>query len=198
MTLQERFARLEPRERTLLLGFGGLIAAVFFLVVPLYLHRLVQTRRDENQEMRDLIQTMNESRAKIDKNKATRDLMLARYAKTVPANFVDDAAKANEVEISETSKKPDVPHGKQFVEHLQTIKLHKVGLMALSKMLERVESGALPVAVTRLNIKPRSGEPDSYDVELGVSTFERKAEAKAAGAKPDSSAKPDSKDEELP
>ena len=149
--------------------------------------------------MRDLIQTLNESRAKIDKNKAARDLLLARYNKTVPANFVDDAAKANEVEISETSKKPDVPHGKKFVEHLQTIKVRKVGLLPLSKMLERVESGGYPVAVSRLNIKPRSGEPDSYDAEIGVSSFERKPDAKTGDkAKPDSTAKPDAKDEELP
>lgn len=190
MTLQERLAKLEPRERTLLLAFFGAIAAIVFFVVPFYLHRMVQTARDDNQEIRDFIQTVAESRKKIEANKATRDAMLARYAKTVPASFIDDAAKSNEVEIAETQKKPDVPHGKKFVEHVQTLKLHKPGMYGLSKMLERIEQSGLPVSVSRLNIKPRAGEPDAYDVELGVSIFERKTDAKSdkSGAKPDGSA----------
>ena len=200
MTLQERFAKLEARERTLLLAFVGIIFAIIFIVVPLYLHRLVQTARDDNQEIRDFVQTVNESKKKIDQQKALREAMLARYAKTVPASFIEDAAKANEVEISETQKKPDVPHGKKFVEHLQTVRLHKVGLLGLSKMLERIDAGGNPVAITRLNIKPRSGETDSYDVEIGVSSFERKPDTKSdkPGAKPDGSAAPAGKDDDEP
>jgi general secretion pathway protein M len=181
VTLQERFAKLEPRERTLLLAFGGVIAAIVFFVVPFYLHRMVQTARDDNQEIRDFIQTVGESRKKIEANKLARDAMLARYSKTIPASLIDDAAKSNEVEIAETQKKPDVPHGKRFVEHVTTVKLHKPGMYGLSN----------------LDIKPRAGEADSYDVELGVSTFERKNDAKPekSGAKPEGSAS--SKDEEL-
>ncbi len=190
MTLQERLAKLEPRERTLLLAFAGIIGAVVFVVVPFYIHKTVQTARDDNQEIRDFIQTVNESRKKIDQHKANRDAMLLRYAKTVPASFIDDAAKANEVEISETQKKPDVPHGKKFVEHIATVKIHKTGLVGLSKMLERLEGSGNPVAVTRLNIKPRAGEPDAFEVEIGVSSFERKTDAKSekSAAKPDGSA----------
>jgi general secretion pathway protein M len=197
VTLQERFAKLEPRERTLLLAFGGVIAAIVFFVVPFYLHRMVQTARDDNQEIRDFIQTVGESRKKIEANKLARDAMLARYSKTIPASLIDDAAKSNEVEIAETQKKPDVPHGKRFVEHVTTVKLHKPGMYGLSKMLEKLETSGYPVSISRLDIKPRAGEADSYDVELGVSTFERKNDAKPekSGAKPEGSAS--SKDEEL-
>ncbi len=198
MTLQERMAKLEPRERTLLLAFLGVIAAIVFFVVPYYLHRTVQTARDDNQEIRDFIQTVGESRKKIEANKAARDAMLARYAKTVPASFIDDAAKTNEVEIAETQKKPDVPHGKRFVEHVTTVRLHKPGMYGISKMLERLVSGGYPVSISRLSIKPRAGEPDAYDVEIGISTFERKNDAKSekAAAKPDGSA--GAKDNEEP
>jgi general secretion pathway protein M len=48
--------------------------------------------------------------------------------------------------------------------------------------------------VTKLNIKPRAGEPDSYEVELGISAFDRKADASPAPAS--SAAAPPSEGEE--
>ena len=37
----------------------------------------------------------------------------------------------------------------------------------------RIETSGYPVAATRLNIRKRSGENDSYDVEVGVSSYDR-------------------------
>ena len=39
-----------------------------------------------------------------------------------------------------------------------------------------------PVAIARLDLRKRSGEPDSYDVEIGVSAYDRveKAESSAS------------------
>jgi general secretion pathway protein M len=43
----------------------------------------------------------------------------------------------------------------------------------------------MPVYVSRLNIRRRGGERDSYDVELGLSAFDRTDTAQgAAGAAP--------------
>ncbi len=81
-----------------------------------------------------------------------------------------------------------MPHGKRFTEHVELFKMHKAGLVGFSRMLESIEQSGYPIAVSRLNLKPRPGEPDSYDVEMGVSTFERKADV----AKTDKTAKPES------
>jgi general secretion pathway protein M len=62
------------------------------------------------------------------------------------------------------------------------VKIHKIGMLALAKTLEKIEQSGYPLAVTRLNVKPRSGEPDSYEVELGVSAYDRKADAPVSGA----------------
>jgi hypothetical protein len=51
--------------------------------------------------------------------------------------------------------------------------MSKVGLLPLVKMLERVESGGYPVAVSRLKIKKKT-RPDQYDVELTASAYEKK------------------------
>ncbi len=49
-------------------------------------------------------------------------------------------------------------------------------MLGLAKMLEHIEGSGHLVAVTKLNLKPRAGEPDSYEVELGISAFDRKGE----------------------
>jgi general secretion pathway protein M len=61
-------------------------------------------------------------------------------------------------------------------------KMHKVGMLALAKMLEKVEQSGFPISISKLNLKPRAGEPDSYEVELGLSAFERKADEPKSGA----------------
>ena len=45
------------------------------------------------------------------------------------------------------------------------------------------------MTVSRLNVRKRSGEPDSYDVELGISTYERKADTSKKDAAPADSSK---------
>jgi general secretion pathway protein M len=46
----------------------------------------------------------------------------------------------------------------------------------IAKFLESLEKSDYPVAVTRLNIRKRAGEPDSYGpVEIGVSAYDRTA-----------------------
>jgi general secretion pathway protein M len=94
------------------------------------------------------------------------------------ATYLEDAARANEVELAETTTKADIPHGKKYIERITVTKMRRVGLRGLSKTLERVARSGYPVSVTRLSIKPRVGEPDAYDVDLSVSAFEKKKEAK--------------------
>jgi general secretion pathway protein M len=59
------------------------------------------------------------------------------------------------------------------MERTTVVRMRKTGMLALAKTLESIEQQRLPVAITRLNIRRRGGEKDSYDVELGVSAFDR-------------------------
>jgi len=179
VTLGERWSKLEPREQKLLTGLMAAVALVVCLFLPILVFRSVAATRDENQAIRDYIQKVSESRDKIDKLRSQNDALLGRYTKTMPAlaSFVEDSARAFEVEIAESSAKPDQPHGKKYVEHVLAVKLKKTGLLGLAKMLERMEKSGYPVAVTKFSMKPRAGEPDSYDVEMQVSAFERKGGA---------------------
>lgn len=195
MTLRERMDKLEPRERRLLTLFGSLIVGGVFLLLPFALYRALSEKRSENQEVRDLIQSIHEAEGRVAERKARHDALLARYARPAPqlAGFIEDSAKQFGLTAAESQDRPDTPHGKRYNERVTVVKMHKIGMMALAKTLEHIESSGHPVAVTKLNLKPRAGEPDSFEVELGVSAFDRKPDPSAS---PASSAAPSPSDEE--
>jgi general secretion pathway protein M len=194
MTLQAKIDKLDARERRLLTIFGGMLGAILFLIGPIGLWSVLSGKRADNQEIRDLISQIHASSAQVGERRAKQDALLARYARPAPqlASFIDDAAKANGIAAAESADRPEVPHGKRYSERITVVKMHKVGMLALAKTLEKIEQSGHPVVVSKLNIKPRSGEPDSYEVELGVSAFDRKADAPqaAAGAAATASAAP--------
>jgi len=180
VTLADRLDKLEPRERKLLGVLGGIVAAMIVLALPVYAWSAVASSRTENTEIRSLVDDIYKARLTVSERKAKQDAVLARYGKPAPqlAGFIEDAAKQNGITVADAQDKPEVPHGKRYTERLTVVKMHKVGMLALVKMLEKIEQSGHPVAITRLNIRPRAGEPDSYEVELGVSAYDRKPDAK--------------------
>jgi general secretion pathway protein M len=67
-----------------------------------------------------------------------------------------------------------VNHGKQYVERHTVIHLKNSGMGPIAQFLESLEKSEYPLSITRLNIRKRAGEPDSYGpVEIGVSAYDR-------------------------
>ncbi len=201
MTLRERFDKLEPRERRLLGILGSILGACLLLVGPVAVWSYVNGKRVENQEVREQIDQNYDARAQVSERKAKRDGLLARYARQTPplAGFIEESAKENGVSAAESQDRPPVPHGKRYSERVTTVKIHKIGMLALAKTLEKIEQSGYPVAITRLNLKPRSGEPDSFEVDLAVSAFDREPDAEvrpggASSASPSASASSDKGD----
>jgi general secretion pathway protein M len=195
MTLRERFEKLEPRERRLLTILGGILGVALFLLGPIGVWSQVSSRRAENNDIRTLVDSIYEARSSISERKAKHDALVARYAKPAPPlpGFIEEAAKAHQIGAAESQDRPEAPHGKRYTERMTVVKMHRVGMLALAKTLEKIEQSGHPVVISKLNIKPRSGEPDSYEVELGVSAFDRKADVAAAApsATPAASAAPE-------
>jgi general secretion pathway protein M len=182
MTFRERFEKLEPREKRLLTILGGILAVAVFLLGPIGVVSRVSSRRAENDEIRGLVDSIYEARATVGERKAKHDALVARYARPAPPlpGFIEESSKAFQIGAAESQDRPEAPHGKRYSERMTVVKMHKVGMLALAHTLEKIEQSGYPVVISKLNIKPRSGEPDSYEVELGVSAFDRKADAPAA------------------
>lgn len=184
--LSERLARLEPRERRLLAILGGVLGFMAFLAIPIGIAATVHGQANENDALREAISNIDDARSKVEKAQATRDATTARYALPAPplAAFLAKIASEAQVDIPESQDRQALPHGKRYTERSTKITLRKVGMLKLIHLMEGIEKSGHPVTLSSLNIRKRGSEPDSFDVDMVVSAFDRKApEPKKADAK---------------
>lgn len=172
--LRDWYEGLADRERKLLLAFALIFGAFGILLVPYATSLKLAEVRQQNEELRTSISQVQSSRGKLQELKARKDSIASRYANPAPqlAGFIESAARQSNVEIPESQDRAEQPHGKKFVERSTVVRMRKVGMLSLIRTLERIEGAGHPIVVSRLNIRKRGREPDSFDVELGVSAFE--------------------------
>lgn len=182
MTLTERLASLEPRERRLLNVMLGVAIAMVVLIAPVGLSTMARTARAENEALRGSIDALERARTALAKSQARRDALQEKYRRPAPtlASWLDRLARDSGLEIPESQDRAEVPHGKAFDERSTKILLRSVGMLDFARFMERIEKAPHPVVISRLNIRKRSTEPDSYNIEMIVSAFDRKQTQKKA------------------
>jgi general secretion pathway protein M len=175
VTLADRIARLDAREQRILSGALIALGVLVVFMLPIGLTALEHSRRGENQALRDAADNLEDNRDQIERAKLEKAATLQRYAKPAPplAAFLAGLATEAGVEIPESQDRQVVPHGKKYTERSTKIALHKIGMLKLSKFMERIEQTDNPVSISSLNIRKRGPDPDSYDVEMVVSAFDR-------------------------
>jgi general secretion pathway protein M len=181
--------QMNARERRLLSVLALVGAVVLLLAIPFGLEALVRSDMSEDDDLRQALSDVQDARGRVRERQAKKDAVAARYVRKAPAlaGYLEQTARAQKLEVTDSTPLPDVPHGKRYVEHGTDIHLKKTGMLPLAKFLEALETSGYPVAVTRLSIRKRSGENDSYDVEVGVTSYDR---TEAPAAAPAGSAKP--------
>lgn len=187
--VREWFDKLAPRERRMMGMLASALAVFFLFLIPLGVSLALGSRRDTNRSLRDAIHTVKNAREDVQKRQAKREAIVARYANRAPAlaGVMEKAARDNKLDLLETADRPEVPHGKRYNERTTVGRLRKTTMLQLAKMLEQMEQLHMPISVSRLNIRRRGGEHDSYDVELGVSAFDRNEPTKETSPAPASS-----------
>jgi general secretion pathway protein M len=167
--------QMNVRERKLVtvLGFAG--AVVLVLAIPFALEAYIRSTLSDNDDLRQALSDVQDARGRVRERQAKKDAIALRYAKTAPplAGYLEQAARQQKLQVTDSTPLPDVPHGKRYMEHGTDIHLKKTGMLPLALFLESIEKSGYPVAATRLNIRKRTGEPDSYDVEVGVASYDR-------------------------
>jgi general secretion pathway protein M len=184
---------LNPREQRMASIAVVVVGVMVLLAVPIGLQTLVSSRRNENDELRGALAAVNNARGQIRERQERKSSLAQRYGKKAPqlAGFLEQSASAQKLQVTDSVDRPDVPHGKKYVERNTVIHLKKSGMASIAKFLEAIEKSGHPVAVSRLNIRKRAGEPDSYDVEVGVSAYDRTETAPApASSSPPPEKKP--------
>lgn len=172
--LRDWWDGLAERERRLFVVFVALLGAFLILLIPYAASATLSGIRQQNEELRSAINLVQSSRGKLEEIKARREAIAARYSNPAPqlAGFIENAARQSNIDIPESQDRADQPHGKKFVERSTVVRMRKVEMLPLVRTLERIEGSGHPLVVSRLSIRKRGREPDSYDVELGVSAYD--------------------------
>jgi general secretion pathway protein M len=167
--------QMNARERRLVGVIGFVAAVVLVLAVPFGLEAIVRSNSSANDDLRQALSDVQDARGQVRERQAKKEAIALRYAKKAPslAGYLEKEARQQKLEVTDSTPLPDVPHGKRYVEHGTDVHLRKTGMLPLARFLESIENSGQPLAVTRLNIRKRSGENDSYDVEIGVSSYDR-------------------------
>lgn len=183
---------LDLRERRMVVVLGSVVAIIALIALPIGMELVLQSQQAENEALRSALSDVQEARTAVHERQSKKEAIAARYEKRAPAlpGFIEDAARKQKLEVTDAMDRPEVPVGKRYMERSTIVKLKKAGMLAISKFFESIEKSGFPVALTRVNIRKRTGEPDSYDVEVGLSAFDRKAEEKAPEPAPDKEKKP--------
>ena len=184
--------QMNARERRLVQLLGTIGAVVLVLAVPFGLEAWIHSARSDNEDLRQALSDVQDARARVREQQAKKDAIAARYGRKAPplAGYIEQTARQEKLEVTESTPLPDVPHGKRYVEHGSNVRLKKTGMLALAKFLEDVEKSGFPVSVSRLNVRKRSGENDTYDVEVAVASYDRTEVATAPTPPPAGSGKP--------
>ena len=107
--------------------------------------------------------------------KEKNDAVLARYKVATPqlAGFLDNHAKRLGIDIPEFKDRPVAPHGKLYEERATDISMKRVAMRPLVLFMEEIARANFPVSISRMTIRKRAAEPDSWDVSMTVSAFHR-------------------------
>ena len=194
MGVQERLGRLEPRERRLL-GVLVMVTLAFIVIgFPAALMAMASSKQGENEELRDAIAAIERAEKSLMRVEEQRLQVQSRYKLKAPtlASWLDRLARAQELDIPESQDRAVVTRGKQFEERSTQIMFRRAGLGKLARFMESVEQAHYPVQISKLNIRKRGTTPDSFDVEMVVSAFDRKdtsKKPKTTKASPDESSR---------
>lgn len=184
MNLGQLLERLDSRERRLFRAFLLIVAVALIVLVPIGTEAMLSSKNGLSEEYRTVIADIVASQPAVAKADQKRQAIVQRYAKPAPplATLIDSLARELTLDVPESQDRPVVPHGKRYEERAVRLQLRKVGLANLARFMEKIEAAGYPVVISKLNIRKRISEPDSYDVELIVSAYDRKELPKSEAA----------------
>ncbi len=182
-TVRGALAGLSPREKRLLIALAVVGAVLLFLGVGLVSARRLAALEAERSAMVDTLRYIQRARGRIAARTQRREAILARYRTRAPAltTFVEEQARAANVQVSEAQDRAPVPVGTRFIQRSVSIRLRAVPLEALADFMDRIDQASFPVAITAIRIRRRFGEANRYDVDdMVISTFDQVAETGTA------------------
>jgi len=175
------WGRLGPREKRWVTVLATAVATVAVALFVVFKLNDISDLQDGNAAIRDALSAISKHRDEYLEAKARNSVQEARIGDAPPqlAGDLEAAARAENVQIAESSERPTVPAGRRYVEHDTDLKIRETDLLSLTNFLRRVETGPRLIFFTRLALKhPYAADPGKLDVEATATAFERVHEDK--------------------
>ncbi|APS00886.1 hypothetical protein [Pajaroellobacter abortibovis] len=184
-SLTSLFFWSNPQIRRWVLIIGWSLASLLIVGLPLGLVLSIHRTETYNKEMRTTLQSIVNARPKIYEQNLKNELVQKRYQTPAPplAGFLEQVASTQKIQLSDSFDHSPVPIGKYYTERYTLVHLKRVRMGSLARFFETIENSGSPIVLSKLNIKKRTGEHDSYDVEVGVSAFDRVEQKKESSLK---------------
>ena len=194
--LAGEWGRLGPREKRWVTVLASAVATVAVALFVIYKLGDISDLEDGNGVIRDALSAISAHRDEYLDAKARNSVQEARIGDAPPqlAGDLEAAARAENIQIAESSERPTIPAGRRYVEHDTDLKIRETDLQSLTNFMRRVETGPRLIFFTRLALKhPYGAEAGKLDVEATATAFERVHEDKTK-KKADGQDKPDKQD----
>lgn len=155
------------------------VGIVTLVALPISLEVWSWVSASHNARLAEALGEVQAARADLAQRKQRSQGIAARYAKKAPVlgGLLEQEAKKSSISLTDSVDRPEVATGKMYVERQTVVHMKKTALVPVLLLLEGVEQSGFPLSIQRLNMRKRGGEPDAYDVELGVSAYDRNAAA---------------------
>ena len=174
----ERMAPREKRFVTILVA----VVAISTIASGVWISMSnISDLEEGNGAIRDALGAIAKHRDEYLEAKARNSVQEARIGDAPPqlAGDLEAAARAENIQIAESSERPTVPAGRRYVEHDTDLKIREADLQSLTNFMRRVETGPRLVFFTRLALKhPYAADPGKLDIEATATAFEKVHEDK--------------------
>jgi type II secretory pathway component PulM len=174
--LKGSLERLSPREKMMLGGLGGAFVLGVVVVVGYIIFSGLEEIEEKNAATREALKKLAENRACYTEHRNRErqlDIRLSRPALELN-RFVETAASAVGVSIAESTEISPMDVDR-YTQRGVEIKLRKIQINQLAKLLKELEASPHIVQITQMNVTTRWGQHSDLDVELVVSTYEKRS-----------------------
>ena len=176
--LRERWDRITPRERVMVIALGGTAAFLIVWFIATTISGGLDHIEQKNKLTRRALSALHEYRVQQALGVANDDRPKVPIGKDKVdlESYLEQVGKQVGVDIPGYSPRPDSITGK-YAEVSTKIELRGIDIRQLKDMLQAIETGKQGrVVVTELHIKREFREQEKLDAELVVSTYYEKGE----------------------
>lgn len=169
--LRDKWERITPRERRLVVVLGGTFIVVALLWVGFTIRDGLEAIEAKNEATRDALRTLHAHR--LEGAKGTASTMPTIPVEAIKLQtYLQDIAKQVGVTIPGYTPRTPVTRG-DYTEVSTSIEMRGLSVYELKDFLEAVEKKSDVVAITDLRVKQHFREPEKLDVEMIVTTYKQ-------------------------